>query len=489
MKKILSVMLAYMLFSCGPALNSSSIRLAMEDDILTLNPYGHDDSIAHSVLSNIYDALVAFDGEMRITPALAVRWETPSDLVWRFFLRPGVSFHNGRPLSAGDVKYSLELARKDKVGHYLSQVKEVRILDSLTLELITGRPAPLLLNKLTFIDIVPQGWQKLETQPMGTGAYRFVRYQKGHSLELEANKHYWRGEPRIKKAVFVTIPDDSIRCQALMDGDIQLIRDVGERQADKVKNMAGVRFISRPGLGVTLLGINFNLPGPLQDRRVRKAVYLAIDPAALVRESQSEAEGTDQLVTSYITGYLPDFSQPRPQREKARMLLAQAGYPTGFKVDLEMSQTAALRSGPHIASQLGRLGIIARVKSLPWEQMNGRLEQGISPFYLVGWSNSSGDASDLLEGCLHTREKGRFGTANYGGYSNPELDRLIEQCQSTIDGRERTGLLHRTMMLVHEDMPLIPLYIRNRTYGSSSSVSFEPRQDGRIKLFEISYIE
>jgi ABC-type transport system substrate-binding protein len=356
-------------------------------------------------------------------------------------------------------------------------------------ELITSKPAPLLLNKLTFIGIVPENWQQLEERPMGTGAYCFQRYEKGATLELLANPNFWGGRPRIKKAIFVKLPDDSSRCWALLNGDVQLIRDTGERFADKIKNSPQVNFLSRPGLGVTLLGVNLNLKSPLLKRQVRQAIYLALDPAELVSESKAEAEPTDQLVTPYIVGYLPDLPPQRPMLAKARKLMAAAGYPRGFAMDIEMSKTAAQRSGPYIAKQLKQLGINVNVKGLDWGNMFRRLDRGVSPFFLVGWSNSSGDASDLLEACLHTRERGRYGNANWGGYSNARLDRIIEQSQASIDSRERVQLMQQAMKMALDDMPWIPLYVRSRTYGASAKINFVPRQDGRVKVFEISYIE
>ncbi|MDO9068078.1 MAG: ABC transporter substrate-binding protein, partial [Deltaproteobacteria bacterium] len=463
------------------------VYLAMEDDIITLDPFLHDDSITHSVLSNIYDALVSFDAEMHIIPALAISWENRDEKIWRFYLRPGVKFHDGRKLTAGDVKYSLERAAKAKVGHYLSAAGRINIIDETTLEIITEKPYPLLLNKLSFISIIPDGSPEPVTSPVGTGAYRFQSYVPGGDLWLTANPDYWRGAPMIKKAVIVAIPDDSARCQALFDGRVQIIRDVGERYLNVLKANPEVEYLSRPGLGVTFLGINFKAGGPLTSRKVRQAIYLALDPLLLINESQAEAEPTDQMVTPYIVGYLPKFSPQRPQPQKALKLLKEAGYPAGFAVDLEMSRTAALRSGPHIARQLGKLGIKVNTRAYDWQEMMERLDNGRSPFFLVGWSNSSGDASDFNDACLHTKVRGSYGNANWGGYSNRELDRLIEHSQSVIDSKARMTMLQQILLKALDDLPYIPLYVRHRTYGVSRRIRFRPRQDGRIRFFDMEY--
>jgi len=487
MKKLIIVLMAVSLLHCHPVWNGRPVYLAMEDDIITLDPFLHDDSITHSVLSNIYDALVSFDDEMQIVPALAISWENRDEKTWRFYLRPGVKFHDGRKLTSGDVKYSLERAAKAKVGHYLSSVSRVNIIDEMTLEIMTDKPAPGLLNRLCFISIIPADSPDPVTRPVGTGAYSFQGYAPGKELSLEANPDYWRGKPQIKKALIVAIPDDSARCQALFDGRVQIIRDVGERYLNVLKNDPEFEYLSRPGLGVTFLGINFKFKGPLAKRKVRQAVYLALDPKLLISQSQAEAEPTDQMVTPYIVGYLPKFSAQRPQVPKALKLLREAGYPSGFAVDLEMSRTAALRSGPHIARQLGRLGIKVNIKAYDWQAMFERLDKGRSPFFLVGWSNSSGDASDFNDACLHSKTKGSYGTANWGGYSSRELDKLIERSQSIIDSKERVTVLQQIMLKSLEDMPYIPLYVRHRTYGVNRRISFHPRQDGRIRFFDMEY--
>jgi peptide/nickel transport system substrate-binding protein len=486
-KKLVMTLMAASLLWCHPIKNGRVVYLAMEDDILTLDPHRHDDSVTHSVLSNIFDALVSFDAEMRIIPALAISWENPDDHTWKFQIRPGVKFHDGRNLTARDVKYSLERAIKEKVGHYLSSVSRINILDELTLVIITAKPAPLLLNKLCFIAIIPEDSPYPITKPVGTGAYRFMSYVIKEKMELSANQEFWGGKPQISKAVIVAIPDESKRCQALLEGRVQVIRDVGEKYLKELKNSNEVRYLSRPGLGVSLLGINFKIAGPLANRKIRQAMYLALDPKLLISETRAEAEPTDQLVTPFIVGYLPGFREQRPQREKALKLLKESGYGQGFTVDLEMSKTAALQSGPQIARQLGPLGIKVNIKEYDWQELIDRLDKGRSPFFLVGWANSSGDASDFYEACLHTKNQGSYGNANWGAYSNPELDRLIERSQSIIDSKIRVTVLQQIMGQALIDMPYIPLYIRNRTYGVNRRIGFNPRQDGRIKLFEMGF--
>lgn len=432
-RKITAVLLAGLLCSCiGPGNEGKILSLAMEDEIITLDPYLHDDSITHSILSNIYDPLVSFDKDMKVEPALANGWENPDDLTWRFYLRPGVYFHNGKALTARDVKYSLERARQGKVCHYLSTIKEIKVIDKFTLEIITNKPSPVLLNKLTFISIIPEGSENPILKPIGTGAYRFIRYQEGNFMELRANDKYWQGEPKIKKAIFKVISNERTRMQALLDDKVQLIRDIDMQMAGQNRNNPRVEFANSPGLGVSLLGINFKTKSPLSNKAVREAIYLAINPAGAAESSGWDALPVDQLVSSYIVGYNPDIASNRPNIKKAKKILTQAGYPSGFTVSLEMSQTAAVTTGKIVAEQLSKIGIEVKLIPMDWPDFSSRLYSRQIPFFLVGWACSSGDASDLFDACLHSNDDKNYGSANWGDYKNTFRFWVKQQLQSSV---------------------------------------------------------
>jgi ABC-type transport system substrate-binding protein len=216
-------------------------------------------------------------------------------------------------------------------------------------------------------------------------------------------------------------------------------------------------------------------------------MFWALDPAEIVAESKMESEPWDQLVSPYIVGYRAGGEVKRPDLERAKKLMKEAGYGRGFDLKFELSTSAALSTGPVIARQLGRIGVRIEVAGMEWTGFTQRLKRRESQFYLIGWACSSGDASDLYNACLHTKTAAGYGYANHSGYSNPKVDRLIERSNRTLNHKERIGLLHLVQEAVMEDMPLMPLYIRNRAYGVSRRINFTPRQDARIKLMEISW--
>ncbi len=488
LRRITAILLIGLLCTCARSNNHGGLLLlAMEDELITLDPYLHDDSIAHSILGNIYDALVSFDQDMKVEPALAIGWENPDDLTWRFILRPGVYFHNGREFTSADVKYSLERARQGKVCHYLSTIQGITVIDKLTIEIKTSKPSPILLNKLTFIAIMPVNTETPVTRPTGTGPYHFIKQLAGDQIELKANEKYWKGKPVVKRAVFKIIPDEQTRLQALLDGRVQLIRDVDKNKAEQNRANPKIYFVTSPGLGVSMLGINFLGKGALSNRKAREAIYWAIDPEEAVRASGWDALPIDQLVSPYIVGYNPDIAAQRPDIGRAKKCLAAAGYPDGFSITLEMSKTAAATTGDILVQQLGGIGIKVKLVGLDWSDLSGRLYQKKIPFFLVGWSCGSGDASDFFDACLHSSDEKNYGSANWGNYRNRKLDEIIEKSNQVLDNKERIELLKKAMTMAMADYPFIPIFARNRVYGADKNIVFIPRQDGRIKLFEIYY--
>jgi peptide/nickel transport system substrate-binding protein len=398
-----------------------------------------------------------------------------------------VVFHNGTPCDAADVKFSLDRARRLELGHYLATVKEVRIVDGLTVEVLTNRPSPVLLNKLTFIAVVPSGSPDTIVQPVGTGPYRFLSHQPDSDLMLEANRGYWGAKPRIGRVRFRFYEDRLTRLEALVKGEIQLARDVSLADLKKQKDAGHLQLESIPGLSVGFLGFSLVRGGPFAKREVREAVYWAVDPKAWVEKIELDAQPSDQFVSPYIVGYLPNHRSVRPDLEKAKRLMARAGYPRGFSAVLEVTPAAATRSALVIVEQMASLGIKVQVKVMSWAELSERILSQRSPFFFVGWGCSSGDASDFLDACLHSPDARQYGSANWVGYRNREMDRLVEQIGSTLDNRQRIELMHRAMALALQDMPLVPVYVRNRTYAFDQCLAFVPRLDGSLNLSELKW--
>jgi peptide/nickel transport system substrate-binding protein len=477
--------------SDGSGGGAAPLRLVFHSGPQGLDPHLHDEVATHWVLDNVYDALVAFDVNMHVRPALATGWDNPDDLTWRFRLRPGVRFQDGRPLAAADVVTSLERARshpRSKMSGYLVEVAVVRAVEPLTVEVQTRRPYPILLNKLTFIAIVPRDAPPLIAQPVGTGPYRFVSYAPGRSLELAAFGGGWPpGEDHEPRVSIGFESDAAKRVERLTSGRADLIAELPAGDADRVKAAPGCTVRAAGGLAVNYLQPRVDAP-PFSDPRVRLAISLAVDREALVHAMlHGHGAPAGQMVGPKVFGYAPEIRPPRRDLAAARRLLAEAGYPGGLDAALEY------RGGQDIAAlraQLAEAGIRLRPEPRPWSDLYPRLLRGQVAFYYGSWQCSSGDASDLFDNKVHTRDPARgYGDSNSNGYSNPALDALIETSGATLDMNERRRILERAMRLLAADLPLIPLAVPYALFGVRTGLAWAPRLDSRILAADMRRVE
>jgi peptide/nickel transport system substrate-binding protein len=472
---------------CGRG-GAKALVIAHEGGVVGLDPHGQDEAVTVSVLANIYQGLVAFDPNLKVVPCLAEGYSNPDDLTWRFHLREGVRFHDGRRVAIEDVIWSLERAWRDSSSIFrgmLSQIRGIGALDPATLEITTARPHPTLINILPQVAVIPRGSHPSE-QPVGTGPYRYLSPLSGGGIRMERFEGYWGEKPPFPRAEFRNITDERRRSAALLSGRIDFDASVSEGQRSRMESSPGVTLKAWPGASVGVLGYDLKgrLPGnPLADVRVRQALSLAIDRDRL---SQAAYQGYTlpawQLVAQTVLGYDPELPKPARDTARARILLAKAGFPGGLKLTLEMSGTA-WPVGRELSRQLGEAGVELRVDTVSWERLYQDISAGRAGFYLMGFGFGFGDASEVLNE-LHSRAPEGLGANNLTGYSNPAMDRLLEAADREFDPAKRQALLKKAVRLAAEDLPFIPLYVRESCYGLRRGLDWSPRSDGLVLAAE-----
>ncbi|MBN1478211.1 ABC transporter substrate-binding protein [Candidatus Sumerlaeota bacterium] len=498
-----------------PSAAPLALILSQRGDALTLDPYDENETPTFSILSNIFDAIVDFDPDLQIAPGLATSWERVDDLTWDFQLREGVAFHSGDAFTADDVVFSFDRAQhweeSEAVGDILT-IASVEAIDEHTVRFHTHQPDPILLRRVAQILIMDKesteqaieehGVTWLVEHPNGTGPYRFVEWIREDHLTLEAFGG-WRGTPTIERVIFRPISNDPTRLAALLAGDVHLITDVPVRDTDRIEGQPNLRLHRRPSLRLIYLGLDCGRdespglpdspPNPLRDHRVREAIHLAIDEEAIVANTMNGfAEPAGQLVPPTVFGYNPAITRPAHNPERAMELLAEAGFPDGFRIRLDAPNNRYVndhRIAQAIASQLARVGITVEVSARPKAIFFEDEELGECSMFLIGWSNSNGDVAGTFEFLLHTPDEARgLGSANSSNnYSNPELDALIEEAARTVDEGQRLEVLHRAMALVMEDLPQIPLHFQVDLYAAVSELDWTPRQDCRLRVMEMRW--
>ncbi|HET7293232.1 MAG TPA: ABC transporter substrate-binding protein [Vicinamibacteria bacterium] len=489
-----SVTGALCLATCvGPRGPSDDVlRIGASYELTSLDPHREDTLSNSALLSNVYEPLVATDTDMKLVPRLAHAWENPDPRTWIFRLRRGVAFHDGRPFSAADVAASLARLRGDpllEMGKKLSGVEEVRVRDDVTLELRTREPDRTFLQKLTGVLILPHGARGPEG--IGTGPYRIEAWS-ARRLSLTRFEGYWGPEAPFLRAEY----DLGLPPRAALEA-VRLGRTaLAEAQGHRVSLADAARFgvARRESLYTKFLGFDLartrspGVPGrsnPFRDRRVRRALHLALDRVALVARLSTDAEPASQPVPRSVFGFHPGLPEPRHDLGAARELLRQAGLGGGFAGVLHtrhvLEEPARL-----VAADLRALGVRLDVEALPDAEFFEALRRREASVWLDRVACISGDAYEFLADFLHSPDPSRrLGRSNELGLADPELDRAIEASAEIEDDMERREALGGLLARVMDELPVLPLFVDRDAYVYDRRIAFAPRYDGEIRAYEI----
>ena len=504
------------LAAAGPP---GTFRWASEGDAVSMDPYTRDEIQQLSLTGNIYEPLVQRGPDLDLAPALARSWEQLEPTRWRFHLRPDVRWQDGSKFTADDVLFSLARVQNEAslLKAAMAAVVAAERVDELTIDLRTRQPDPILPQEATSWYILSKAWaekndatvpaslaagtQNFATRhAMGTGPYKLVQREPNLRTELAANPDWWGGENgRPARAEFFTIANANTRVAALLSGDVDLSTAIPPPDIGRIEASAGFQVLRRPELRTIFLGMDQsrerlvhgpdNLAGnPFRDVRVRQALMLAIDENLIAaRILRGAARPAGMLWGPGVHGYdAASDHRPAPDPQRARALLAEAGFPTGFRVVLDCPNDRYVMDEAictALVTMLGRVGIVVRPDIRP----KSRFFTDIGPpgfntdLYLLGWAPTTHDAHNVLLNLLATR-RGAAGAANFGGYSNPALDRLIEQIGVATDPPARAALLTQAAGIVADDMAYVPLHQQEMLWGARAGVSAVQMADGMLPL-------
>jgi peptide/nickel transport system substrate-binding protein len=485
----LGLLLSAGLLTCCGAVprRPTSLTILVPDDIESLDPNSDVEAVTDSVLANVFEPLVAFDDRVRIGPALAEAWENPEPERWRLRLRAGVRFEDGTPLSAPlvrDLLLRVRESRRLEASFFASQIKEITAPDDETIDIVTREPRALLSNLPTLYVAKPNAPGAFPPF-LGTGPYRITEWTKGERIVLERSATFRGPPPTWQKATFIPVTDAAERLERLEQG----AADIAYRMPPVTPGEplpADVSLLRRASLSSYYLGMDVRpvAKNPFQDVRVRRAMYLAIDRPALVRDVLHGAgRALNQPVSPIVFGFDPELPTQAADPERARSLLAQAGYPAGFAAQLDFARwrEAVARA---LKRDLAGVGIRVELDPLDSAAFVERLKTGRSALFFVGWGVPSAEASELFEFCLHTPTD-RFGYNNYGGYSNARLDVIAETNAAVLDQRRRQRLLQEAARIVMDELPILPLFSPDDSYGVRGPLRVVPRADGEIRIAQV----
>lgn len=460
------------------------LRIGTYSDPLSLDPHFRNEVATFNALSHVYDALVRIDARGRVQPSLAERWENPDEMRWHFVLREGVTFHDGRQLRSADVMATLDRARnhpQSGMSSYVVEIESTRALDERTVEIVTRRPYPILLNKLAFVLIVPDGSDDEIREPVGSGPYRFVSSEPGRTV-LAVNPSWWRGRPSFTNVEWITEEHPPQRVARLLAGDFDVALEIDPGDTAQLESADGYRLVSAPGLQMEYLAMRPTAK-PFDDPRVREAVDLALDRQALVDDVFGGYGSAEvQMAGVHVFGYDPDLPKSPHDLERARQLLAESSA-DGARLLLEGRYGRSLEP---VAEQLRKAGFGVETRHGSWDDVYDRLYRGELTFYMGGMLAVSADASDIFDSVAHSRDPGSgYGQNNSMDYSNPKLDELIERSSTALDMLKRRDMLQQAMRLLVDDRVYLGLYTVHELYGLRDGLRWTPRADGFFFAWEV----
>lgn len=444
---------------------------------------------AQNVSWQMFDSLVWANEQNVIEPALAESWEVSEDgREYIFSLREDVEFHNGEPFNADAVVFSWNRGIQPHIewSDRWARAESVERIDDYSVRITTAEPDPLLLGVMAqHWNMVPPvyteevGDDEFGSSPVGTGPFRFIEWMREDRIVLERNEDYWReGLPRVDRVVFRPIPESSTRMAAIQTGEIDIVNRLSFEQAEALESIEGVDVVTYPIDRVFYIAFNNLTTGidePTMDPRVRQALNYAVDRQAII---DSLFGGRAQLATGLMTssnlGYDSSVEAFPYDPERARELLAEAGYPDGFEIGYAAPSGAYTnfeQVAEAVQGYLSEVGIRTELDLIEsgryWDL---QAEKQLPPLFGDSWSERSGESLPRLRGALGGWD------ASFSAWSDPVIDDLLDRISVTIDQDDRAelyGELHRYMQ---DDPPFIYLYVPETFEAAQANVrDYRPR--------------
>ncbi len=454
-----------------------TLTIAMEYDPSTLDPLGMTDTPASNVYLHVAEALFRVDVDGEIEHLLAESYEASDDsLVWTINLRQGVEFHDGTPLTAEVAQWNLLRFRDEaSFGFLLQQITDVEVVDEHTIRITLDEPfAPLLAHlghSMTGF-LSPAAVEAGLDYPVGTGPFKYVEWIPGTELVLEKNPNYWGEGPYLDQLVFLPIPEGGTRVMMLLTGEIDATTVVPVDDVAIVEDEPGVQNVIMPGLGHQYVGLNCQR-GPLADPLVRQALNYAVDKDEFVDFVWGGfAEVADAPIAPGVFGYNKVGPYPYDP-EKAKDLLAEAGYPDGFSTTLRYNPGWRELGAEVLQAQLKAVGVDAQLISMEWgsylEFTNRPVEESEVDIYMLGWTTVTSDADYALYALLHGEGWAPDGS-NRSFYRNVAVDRLLDAARRTPVVEDREKLYEVANELIWDDAPWIFILFSQLRYGVRDNV-------------------
>lgn len=460
-------------------------------DSTSLDPINVTDGESLIVTDNLFNTLVDYKPDStEVVPSLAKEWKTSEDgLTWTFTLQEGVKFHDGTDFAADDVVYNFNRwmdpkhpQHKGDFGYYAYMfggfkgdqghvIKEVVAKDKYTVEFYLNFPQAPFLNNLAMSpfgiaspEAIEKYGEKFGEHPVGTGPFKFMEWKKGDSITVEKYTDYWKkGLPKLDKVIFRSIPDNSNRYTALKNGEIDLMTGLNPEDVASVKENQKLQLFLRPSMNVGYLAFNTKVK-PFDDPKVRQALNMTVNKKEMIDSFFAGlAEPAVNPMPPSLWGYNDQIEDYSVDLEKAKSLLAEAGFPNGFESDLwYMTEPRDyMPNGQKVAEVLqadfAKVGVKVKLVTYDWTTYLDKTGKGEHPMALMGWTGDNGDPDNFLYVLLDKDNARTPDAGNIAFYASDPLHDLLIKAQRSSNKDERIQLYKEAQKLIHTDAPWIPL--------------------------------
>lgn len=480
--------------------------IAELSDASSLDPHGSNDVQSSNVQSNLYETLVIRNSAGELAPGLAESWTQVDDLTFEFKLRTGIKFHDGETFNAESVKQSFDRLLDPEVGSprafLFEMVTEVKVIDENTVQFITEYPFSPLLAHLTHnggaiispksiaadyagITGDDKAGNVLGTNPAGTGPFKFVSWTPGDAIKLEKNTDYWGTAPAIDSVTFKVIPESSVRVAELQSGNAHIIGAVEPSQVANVNSFSDASVLETATSSLTYLGFNTN-KAPFDNALVRQAISKAIDRVTLI-DGIYEGFGIPAIspLSPGIFGYTTDVTSMSYNLDEAKALLVEAGYADGFKTSLWTNDNPARQNVAIVLQQaLKELNIELEIVTMEFGAYLEKTAAGEHDMFILGWSNSTGDADYGLYALFHSSQHGDPGNRSF--YSSDKVDELLDAGRREADQTKRLGIYQEAIQLISDESPMAFVLHPSNLTGVSDKISgFSVGADSMYSLKDV----
>ncbi|MET1250215.1 ABC transporter substrate-binding protein [Sporolactobacillus sp. STCC-11] len=504
-KKLLLIVVAMLMVltsacSSNPKSGNSSknkqLTIALPSDATTLLANTDVNSATDVQIRNIYDPLIKRDAKTgEFKPWLATKWKSINSKTWEFTLRKGVKFQNGKPFNAeavkGSVDYILDKANKSAYLSRWAAIKDVKVVNDYTVQIITSTPYPTFLHRIAddFLVMEPSylkkvGLKKAAVDPVGTGPYKFKEWKRNQYLKLSVNKQYWAGKPNVKKVEFRYIPEFSSRMASFLNGEIDLFDNVPVDSVKQIKSSSTGKIEQVKSARVDYLALNTFSNGPMKNQKVRQAINYAVDVPNLLK---TQLNGYGVQITGPLAKNNQDYVSTKGYTydpKKAVSLLKEAGYdpkkltltldtPSGrYPMDKQVSQA--------IAAQLEKIGIKVNVHVNEWGAHLAKITQHrAGDMFFLGWGPSYEGQTTIQN--LFTKN------APYSGFYDPKVESAINKALPLFKESERKEAFGKVEQMLVDKAAWVPLWQQENLYAVNKSLNFTPRTDETLQIFDMSW--